>query len=187
MEGGEAGNRRTVDWWSPPRAAGFLATAGTVAAFFLAVPATAATPSCKPSTTKVAGGVHRVLCGATTSVRVNGTRTVLRNGRCDLYPAYVTVQIGAIARGSSYLGLVLGKSPAATETDPSVTKDGTYGQGLIVISTPKASDVLLNEEGAKFVLERSRRAGTFSATDPASKRFNRPEIQVVGSFSCGGG
>ena len=169
------------------RAAAFLAMSAAVAGAILAAPATSATPSCKPSTAKVAGGVHRVLCGASATVRVNGTRTVLRNGRCDLYPAYVTVQIGAMARGSAYFGLVVGKSPAATESDPAVTKDGTYAQGLIVISTPKLSDVLLNEDGAKFVLKRSRRAGVFSATDPASTRFKRPEVRIVGSFSCGGG
>jgi hypothetical protein len=139
------------------------------------------------STTKVPGGVHRVLCGASATVRVNGKRFVLKNGRCDLYPGYVTVQIGAIARGSSYFGLVLGKSPAATETDPRVAKDGTYTQGLIVISTRGVSDVLLNEAGAKFVLTRSRRAGSFSATDPASTRFTRPDVRVVGSFVCAAG
>jgi hypothetical protein len=161
-----------------------LAALGLVVAAISVGSASASATACKAGTKKVRGGTARIVCGAKATVKANGRTYVVENGECDLYPKYVVVSIGIVAKGTSYFGLFVGKSPVAKAGDPVAAKDGTYDQGLILLATPHFLGFLHNETALKIVLKNGRRAGTFSATNPADARLKTRAVRMSGSFRC---
>jgi hypothetical protein len=150
-------------------------------------PASGSATACKPGTTKVPGGVKRTFCGtAKATVKVNGRSYAFAKGRCELYPGYVSVEIGRFSRGGSFFALLVGKSPDATAEDPPATRDGIYTKGTFGLAVPTFGSIFHDETDLKIALRKGRRAGAFSATDPANARFKRLALQVTGSFSCTG-
>jgi hypothetical protein len=125
-----------------------------------------------------------MLCAAKATVHANGRTYAVKSGQCDLYPTYVTVRIGSVAKGGSYFGLFMGRSPVAPSTEPIVASDGTYDKGLIVLATPNVLAFLSDETDLKVTLTKGRRSGTFSGTQPANPRLKRSAVTVSGTFSC---
>jgi hypothetical protein len=140
--------------------------------------------ACKAGAKKVAGGTARTYCNAKATVHANGHTYAVKGGRCDLYPTYVSVRIGSVAKKGTFFGLFIGKSPVSPATEPVVARDGTYNQGLIVLANPKVLAFLLDEADLKVVLTKGRRQGRFSGTNPASAALKRAAVTLTGTFSC---
>lgn len=147
---------------------------------------------CKPGVTTIKGFQARVFCGpASVKGTVNGKPFAISGGLCERHPQYFVVNIGTVVLGVGrstpklpYFGLLMGKSPAASASDPVVAKDGVYRKGLITITTPKLQADLHDETDLKITLTHGRRAGTFSGTKPGSTLFKQPAIKIKGSFTC---
>jgi hypothetical protein len=107
-----------------------------------------------------------------------------RMGVCDLYPTYVAINIGSVAKRGSYFGLYTGKSPVASPTEPAVGGDGVYKNGLILLATPKVLAFLFDEADLEITLRKGRRAGAFSGTNPENARLKRPAVTMSGGFTC---
>jgi hypothetical protein len=167
-----------------------VALAGIACAFAGGAPA--AQRACEPGVTTIKGFQARVFCGpATAKGTINGKPFVFSGGVCDRHPQYLVVNIGTVVLGIGknkprlpYFGLLMGKSPAASASDPVVARDGTYTKGLITIGTSKSEVDLHDETDLKITLTHGRRSGTFSATKPGSTLFNVPTRKVSGSFRC---
>jgi len=151
--------------------------------------AAAAQETCRAGVFRVPGGIARTFCGtARATVAVNGKTYLFKNGKCDLEPKYVVVNIGTVVLGGAkkkaYFGLELGKSPAATAADPVVSKDGTYRRGLITMQVRTFHASLYNVADLKITLTHHRSRGTFSGTKPGSSIFGQKPVKISGSFRC---
>jgi hypothetical protein len=140
--------------------------------------------ACKAGTKQVPGGTARILCTAKAIVRANGRTYAFKDGRCDLYPTYVAINIGSVAKRGSYFGLYMGKSPMASPTEPAVAGDGVYKNGLILLATPKVLAFLFDEADLEITLRNSRRAGAFSGANPENAGLKRPAVTMSGEFTC---
>jgi hypothetical protein len=139
--------------------------------------------ACKAGTKKVAGGTARTYCNAKATVHANGRTYAVKGGECDVYPKYLVVSIGSVAKRGSYFGLYVGKSPL-TPLEATVAGSGSYTKGLILLATPKVLAFLFDEADLKITLRKGRRSGTFSGTNPANPRLKRPTVRMSGNFTC---